>query len=143
MHAFHEEGHGLVAHLLENADPPYTVTIVARGQTGGHTRYLPEEDRHLWTKGQFEDTLATALGGRVAEEVVFDEVTTGASSDLEQATNIAKTMVTKYGMSDKLGPRTVGKREELIFLGREISEQREYRNSVSSETDEEVNSINH
>ena len=139
--AYHEAGHALVAHLLPNADPPYKVTIIARGQTGGHTRYLPEEDRRLWTKSQFEDMLAAALGGRVAEEVVFNETTTGASNDLEQATNIAKTMVTRYGMSEKLGPRTFGKREELVFLGKEIAEQRDYSDSVAETIDDEVHTI--
>ena len=139
--AYHEAGHALVAHLLPNADPPFKVTIVARGQTGGHTRYLPAEDRRLWTKSQFEAMLAAALGGRVAEEVVFNETTTGATNDLEQATNIAKTMVTRYGMSEKLGPRTFGKREELVFLGKEITEQRDYSDSVAETIDDEVHSI--
>ncbi len=139
--AYHEAGHALVAHLLPHADPPYKVTIVSRGQSGGHTRYLPPEDRHIWTKNQFQDMLATAIGGRAAEEIVFDEVTTGASSDLEQATNIARTMVTRYGMSEKLGPRTFGKREELIFLGREIAEQRDYSDSVAEVIDSEVRSL--
>ena len=131
----------MVAHLLPQADNPYKVTIVARGSTGGHTRYLPEEDLNLWTKRQFEDMLAAAMGGRVAEEIVFDEVTTGAGNDLEQATNIAKTMVTRYGMSERLGPRTFGKREELVFLGREISEQRDYSEDVAESIDEEVYSL--
>ena len=139
--AYHEAGHALVAHLLPHADPVYKVTIVARGATGGHTRYLPEEDRHLWTRNQFQDMLSAAMGGRVAEEVVFDEITTGASNDLEQATNIARTMVTRYGMSKKLGPRTFGKREELVFLGREISEQRDYSDSVAETIDEEVRGL--
>ena len=139
--AYHEAGHALVAELLPDADKPYKVTIVARGQTGGHTRYMPQEDRHLWTKRQFEDMMAAALGGRVAEELVFDEMTTGASSDFQQATNIARAMVTQYGMSQKLGPRTFGKREELVFLGREISEQRDYSEDVAESIDEEVYSL--
>ena len=139
--AYHEAGHALVAHLLPHANPPYKVTIVSRGSMGGHTRYLPEEDRRLWTKNQFQDMLTAALGGRVAEEVVFDEMTTGASNDLEQATQIARTMVTRYGMSQKLGPRTFGKREELVFLGREISEQRDYSDSVAETIDDEVHSL--
>ena len=139
--AYHEAGHALVAHLLPHADPPYKVTIVSRGSMGGHTRYLPEEDRRLWTKNQFQAMLTAALGGRVAEEVVFDEMTTGASNDLEQATQIARTMVTRYGMSQKLGPRTFGKREELVFLGREISEQRDYSDSVAETIDDEVHSL--
>ena len=141
MTAYHEAGHALVAHVLPNADKPFKVTIVSRGQSGGHTRYLPEEDRSLWTRGQFSDMLSAALGGRVAEELVFDQLTTGAGSDIEQATNIAKQMVTRYGMSEKLGPRTFGKREEMVFLGREISEQRDYSNKVAETIDEEVHSI--
>ena len=139
--AFHEAGHALVAYILPNADMPFKVTIVARGQSGGHTRYLPDEDRHLWTRGQFQDMMAAAMGGRVAEELTFEDVTTGASSDLEQATNIAQTMVTKYGMSEKLGPRTFGKREEMVFLGREISEQRNYSDKIAQDIDEEVHSL--
>ena len=141
MTAYHEAGHALVAHVLPNADKPFKVTIVARGQTGGHTRYLPEEDRQMWTKHQFEDMLAAALGGRVAEEVVFNEVTTGAGNDLEQATNIAQSMVTRYGMSEKLGPRTFGKREQMVFLGREISQQRDYSNAVAETIDDEIHDI--
>ena len=141
MTAYHEAGHALVAHVLPNADKPFKVTIVARGQSGGHTRYLPEEDRNLWTREQFEDMLAAAMGGRVAEELVFDEITTGAGSDIEQATNIARHMVTRYGMSEKLGPRTFGKREEMVFLGREISEQRDYSDKVAETIDQEVHEI--
>ena len=136
--AYHEAGHALVGYMLPNADMPFKVTIVARGRSGGHTRYLPDEDRHLWTKGQFQDMMAAAMGGRVAEQLTFDDVTTGASNDLEQATNIARTMVTRYGMSSKLGPRTFGKREELVFLGREISEQRDYSDKIAQDIDEEV-----
>ena len=136
--AYHEAGHALVGYILPKADNPYKVTIVARGMSGGHTRYLPDEDRNLWTKGQFQDMMAAAMGGRVAEEIIFEDVTTGASNDLEQATNIARTMVTRYGMSSKLGPRTFGKREELVFLGREISEQRDYGDKVAEAIDEEV-----
>ena len=139
--AYHEAGHALVAHVLPNADNPFKVTIVSRGQSGGHTRYLPEEDRNLWTRGQFSDMLAAALGGRVAEELVFNQLTTGAGSDIEQATNIARQMVTRYGMSEKLGPRTFGKREEMVFLGREISEQRDYSDKVAETIDAEVHDI--
>ena len=141
MTAYHEAGHALVAHMLPNADPVFKVTIVARGQSGGHTRYLPEEDRNLWTREQFVDMLAAAMGGRVAEEIVFDEITTGAGSDIEQATNIARQMVTRYGMSDELGPRTFGKREEMVFLGREISEQRDYSDKIAETIDREVHDI--
>ena len=102
--AYHEAGHALVGHMLPHADPVSKISIVARGQMGGYTRFVPKEDRSLITKRQLEARLAYALGGRAAEEIIFDETTTGASNDLEQATNIARTMVTRFGMSEKLGP---------------------------------------
>ena len=139
--AYHEAGHALVGHSLPNADPVQKISVVARGNMGGYTRFLPEEDRHMWSKGQFKDRLAMAMGGRVAEELIFVDVTTGASNDLEVATNIARQMVTRYGMSDKLGPRTFGKREEMVFLGREISEQRDYSDRVAEEIDAEVHDL--
>ena len=139
--AYHEAGHALVAHLLPHADPVVKISIVSRGQMGGYTRFSPEEDRNLITKNQLEARLAVATGGRVAEEIVFNEITTGASDDLEQATHIARTMVTRYGMSKKLGPRTFGKREELVFLGREISEQRDYSDRIAEDIDEDVHSL--
>jgi cell division protease FtsH len=105
---------------------------------GGYTLALPEEDRHLNTKAYFEKRIAFALGGLAAEEVVFGEASTGASDDLQKATQIARAMVTRYGMSEKLGPRTFGRKEELIFLGREISEQRDYSEKVAEEIDDEV-----
>ena len=138
MTAYHESGHALVAHMLPEAAPVAKVTIVARGHSGGFTKTIPTEDRSLITRNQLEARLAMAMGGRVAEELVFGEITTGASNDLEQATNIAQTMVTRYGMSKKLGPRTFGKREEMVFLGREISEQRDYSDRVAKTIDEEV-----
>ncbi len=139
--AYHEAGHALVAHLLPDADPVAKVTIVARGNAGGYTKTLPEEDRYLVTQNQLEARLAMAMGGRAAEELVFDEVTTGAGNDIEQATSIARTMITRYGMSETLGPRTFGKREELVFLGREISEQRDYSDSVAEAIDDEVHRL--
>jgi cell division protease FtsH len=139
--AYHESGHALTAKLLPNADPVHKISIVARGILGGWTRFLPSEDRHLWTKSQFDDRLAVSLGGRVAEEITFGEMTTGAQNDLEQATKLARQMVTEYGMSEKLGPRTFGQRQELVFLGREISEQRDYSDKIAQEIDEEVHNI--
>ncbi|MCZ6614474.1 MAG: ATP-dependent zinc metalloprotease FtsH [Chloroflexi bacterium] len=139
--AYHEGGHALVGHLLPHADPVHKVSIVARGQMGGYTRFVPPEDRYLTSRAQFNDMLATALGGRVAEELTFGEITTGASNDLEHATRLARNMVTRFGMSEKLGPRTFGKREELVFLGREISEQRDYGDRVAEEIDQEVHAI--
>jgi cell division protease FtsH len=125
--AYHESGHALTARMLPNADPVHKISIVARGLLGGWTRFLPSEDRHLWTKAQFDDRLAVSLGGRVAEEITFGEIT--------------RKMVTEYGMSEKLGPRTFGQRQELVFLGREISEQRDYSDKVAQEIDEEVHNI--
>ena len=139
--AYHEAGHALVAHLLPNADPVAKVTIVARGQAGGFTKTVPEEDRNLVTRNQLEARLAMAMGGRAAEELIFNQFTTGASNDLEQATNIARQMITRFGMSKKLGPRTFGKREEMVFLGREISEQRDYSDNVAEQIDDEVRSL--
>jgi cell division protease FtsH len=139
--AYHEAGHALVAHLLPNADPVYKVTIVSRGMAGGFTRFLPEEDRHLGTRSQFQDMLAATLAGHVAEELVLGEMTTGPQNDIEQATKIARQMVTQWGMSERLGPRTFGRKEELVFLGREIAEQRNYSEKVAEEIDEEVRRI--
>ena len=216
MTAYHEAGHALVAHKLAHADPVHKISIVSRGSMGGYTRFLPTEDRYLLTKKQFKDQLASALGGRVSEELIFDEITTGASNDLEQATKLARTMIMKYGMSDKfdytempiseaieqskkgkvgsfevygndllvhlknkkvfrsrkesdstlvnllrtegidpaatgikifikdftgldgLGVRVYGKREEMVFLGREISEQRDYGDRIADEIDDAV-----
>jgi len=139
--AYHESGHALVARMLPNADPVHKVSIIARGMMGGYTRLLPKEDRYLWTRSQFNDTLATLLGGHCSEELIFNEMTTGSESDIEQATKIARKMVTEYGMSKKLGPRTFGRREELVFLGREISEQKDYGDKIADEIDEEVQQL--
>ncbi|MYD36546.1 MAG: ATP-dependent zinc metalloprotease FtsH [Dehalococcoidia bacterium] len=139
--AYHEAGHAVVGHLVPNADPVQKVTIVARGMMGGYTRFLPREESMLRTKSQLLDAIKAALGGRAAEEIVFGDISTGASNDIEQVTRIARSMITTYGMSDKLGPLTLGKREEMIFLGREISEQRNYGERVADVIDQEVNDI--
>ncbi|MBI2859030.1 MAG: ATP-dependent metallopeptidase FtsH/Yme1/Tma family protein [Chloroflexi bacterium] len=136
--AYHEAGHALVAHLLPNADPVHKISIVARGMMGGYTRLLPTEDRSISTRSQFEATLAVFLAGRVSELLVFSDYSTGAQSDLESASALARKMVTKYGMSEKLGPRTFGKSEEMVFLGREITEQRNYSEKVALDIDREV-----
>ena len=141
MTAYHEAGHALVAWSLPHADRVHKISIISRGNMGGHTTLLPEEDRYLWTKNQFLDMMAVTMGGRVAEEQIFDEVTTGASNDLERATKIALSMIKRYGMSEELGPRTFGKREELVFLGREISEERDYGDKVAEEIDAEVKDL--
>lgn len=141
--AYHEAGHAVVIRMLPNGDPVHKVSIVARGMFGGYTLALPDDDRYLGRRSKFMDDLAGLLGGRVAEELVFGDVTTGAANDLERVTEIARAMVTRYGMSEKLGPRTFGDREELVFLGREISEQRNYSEQVAQEIDEEVKRIIH
>ncbi|MFA5629103.1 MAG: ATP-dependent zinc metalloprotease FtsH [Dehalococcoidales bacterium] len=139
--AYHEAGHALVARMSPNADPVHKISIVARGMSLGHTRQLPTEDRYLLTRSQFKDMLATLLGGRIAEEIIFDEISTGASDDIRRATALAHKMVTDYGMSDKLGTRTFGNKQEMIFLGREISEQRDYGDEIANIIDDEVNNI--
>jgi cell division protease FtsH len=139
--AYHEVGHALVARMLPNVDPVHKISIIARGMMGGYTRVLPGEDRYMWSKGQFKDNLAFALGGRAAEQVVFQEITTGASNDIERVTEMARMMVTRYGMSEKLGLVALGRKEELVFLGREISEQRNYSDEIAFEIDKEVRAL--
>ena len=138
--AYHEIGHALVAHTLPNVDRVTKITVVSRGMMGGYTRVEPMEDRHLWTRSEFKDTLAWALGGWAAEQLVFGEMSTGASNDLERATEIARKMVTEYGMSDRLGPVALGRREGMAFLGRD-SEQRNYSNEIAYQIDQEVRSL--
>ncbi|MDO8567586.1 MAG: ATP-dependent zinc metalloprotease FtsH, partial [Dehalococcoidales bacterium] len=139
--AYHEAGHALVAKMLPNADPVHKISIVARGMSLGHTRQLPIEDRYTATRGQILDMITTFMGGRTAEALIFNEVTTGAQNDIEQATKLARNMVTSLGMSEKLGPRTFGDKQELVFLGREISEQKDYGDKVADLIDDEVHSI--
>jgi cell division protease FtsH len=136
--AYHEGGHAVVGRFLSNHDPVHKISIIARGMMGGYTRYLPTEDRYLWTKSQFEDRLAATLGGHAAETVVFGEMSTGAENDIGVATNIARKMVKEYGMSERLGPVALGHKEELIFLGREIGEQKNYSEKVAEAIDEEI-----
>ena len=141
--AYHEAGHTLVGHLLDDADPVAKVTIISRGHTGGYTKSIPNEESHYMTLRQVKARLATLMGGRAAEEEVFgaEQITTGAGNDIEQATSLARQMVMRYGMSQKLGPRTFGKREELVFLGREISEQADYSDSIAETIDDEVHNL--
>jgi cell division protease FtsH len=142
--AYHEAGHALVGAAMPKSWPVQKVTIVPRGRAGGYTLFLPEEESIRYTSvSQFEAQLATALGGRLAEEIVFgpNEVTTGASGDIQQVTRMARGMVTRYGMSPKLGPIAFGEKEELIFLGREISEQRNYSDEIANQIDQEVHRI--
>ncbi|MGI6373890.1 MAG: ATP-dependent zinc metalloprotease FtsH [Patescibacteria group bacterium] len=136
--AYHEAGHAIVSHFLPDADPVHKVSIIARGSAGGYTLKAPTEDRHLHSKSEFISEIAVLLAGHLVEKEIFGEVTTGASSDLRRATDLARRLVTDYGMSDKLGPRTFGDKEEMIFLGREIHEQRNYSEKQAELIDEEI-----
>ncbi len=139
--AYHEAGHAVVGNAISEADPVQKVTIVGRGQAGGVTWFRPDEDRMLMSRKKFMATLAYALGGRLAEEAVFDDITSGASNDLEQVTRMARMMVTRLGMSDEMGLMTYGQKEELVFLGREISEQRDYSDAIAEKIDAEVRKL--
>ncbi len=139
--AYHEAGHALAAAKTPGADKVRKVSIIPRGMAGGYTLTLPDEDRYLASRSKFEAELVTMLGGRAAEEVVFRQATTGASNDLERATEMARKMVMEYGMSDELGPMTFGEREELVFLGRSIAEHRNYSEAVARKIDEQVRAI--
>lgn len=139
--AYHEAGHAVVANAIAEADPVQKVTIVGRGQAGGVTWFRPDEDRILMSRKKMLATLAMALGGRAAEELIFDDITSGASGDIEQVTRMARSMVTRLGMSSEMGTMVYGQKEELIFLGREISEQRDYSEAIAEKIDIEVRKI--
>jgi cell division protease FtsH len=139
--AYHEAGHAVVGHVIPEADPVHKVSIIARGMMGGFTLALPEEDRTLISRNKMKADMAFMLGGRAAEELVFDDITSGASNDLERVTKLARAMVTRMGMSNSLGPMVYGQKEELIFLGREISEQRDYSESIAEKIDIEVREL--
>jgi cell division protease FtsH len=141
--AFHEMGHALVGKTLEHTDPVHKITIVSRGMALGWTMSLPTEDRYLVSKAELIDQLAQILGGRCSEELIFGEhnITTGASDDIRKATQLARKMVTEWGMSDKLGPLTFGERQEMVFLGRDLGEQRNYSEDIASEIDQEVHQL--
>ena len=139
--AYHEAGHAVAMHFLPNHDPVHKVTIVPRGMAGGYTLSLPDEESYMATREKFRNDLVALLGGRVAEEIKFIDITTGASNDLERVTAMARAMVTQWGMSEKLGPVRYGEREDLVFLGREISERRNYSDKVAQEIDEEIHRL--
>jgi cell division protease FtsH len=139
--AYHEAGHAVVGNAIAEADPVQKVTIVGRGQAGGLTWFRPDEDRLLYSRKKLLANMAYMLGGRVAEEIVFDDITSGASNDIEQVTRLARSMVTRLGMSSEMGPRVYGQKEEMVFLGREISEQRDYSEAVAEQIDAEVGRI--
>jgi cell division protease FtsH len=139
--AYHEGGHAVVQRVLPKCDPVQKVTIISRGMALGYTMALPTEDRYLQSKTEFEDKIAGLLGGNVSERMIFNDTTTGSSNDIEKATDLARRMVTEFGMSDRLGPLSFGKRDELVFLGREIGEQRNYSDEIAKTIDEEVRAI--
>ena len=139
--AYHEGGHALVGAVLPEADPIHKVTILSRGRAAGYTMKLPVEDKHLHTKASFLDEIAALLGGYAAEKLIFNELTTGASNDLKVATNMARKLVTQYGMSDELGPVTLGEQHSNVFLGRDIGEQKNYSEAVAQKIDDEVRKI--
>ena len=139
--AYHEAGHAIVANSIPEADPVHKLSITSRGMAGGYTIMLPEEDRTLMSRKKLYADMVGLLGGRAAESVVFDDITSGASNDLERVTKMARAMVTRLGMSPELGPMVYGQKEELIFLGREISEQRDYSEDVAQQIDKEVRKI--
>ncbi len=139
--AYHEAGHALVACSLPYTDPIHKVSIVSRGRAGGYTLKLPTEDKHLRSRSEFESELAVLLGGFVAEKIIFKDTTTGASNDLKVASDLARKMITQYGMSDALGPITFGEKEELVFLGKEISSSKNYSETIAFQIDEEIKKL--
>jgi len=139
--AYHEAGHALIAASLPNIDPVQKISIISRGQAAGYTLKLPIEDKHIHSRSEFIDELAVLLGGHVAEKIVFNELTTGASNDLQKATDLSHKLITKYGMSDKLGPRTFGEKEEMFFLGREITTAKDYSEEIAIEIDKEISRL--
>ncbi|MBI4272773.1 ATP-dependent zinc metalloprotease FtsH [Candidatus Uhrbacteria bacterium] len=139
--AYHEAGHALVSHILPDAPPVQKISIISRGQAAGYTLNLPTEDKNFRTRNEFISELAVLLGGFVSEKMAFGDVTTGASSDLKKATRLARKLIMQYGMSEALGQRTLGEREELIFLGREITEQRDYSEKTAERIDEEISQL--
>jgi cell division protease FtsH len=139
--AYHETGHALVMKALPHADPVHKISIISRGMALGWTLSLPEEDKYLISRDELMDQIAGIMGGRVAEEIVFGDITSGAENDIQKATQMARRMVTQWGMSEKLGNVAMGHREELVFLGRDLGEQRNYSEEVAAVIDEEIRSI--
>jgi cell division protease FtsH len=139
--AYHELGHAIVGHLLPNCDPVHKISIISRGQALGYTISLPTEDKFLTSRAELTDTMAMTLGGRAAEEIIFGEITTGASNDLEKVTETAKQMVMRFGMSERLGPRVFGHDRGQPFLGREFSAEPDYSDEIAREIDDEIRRI--
>ncbi len=139
--AYHELGHAIVGHYLEHTDEVHKISIISRGQALGYTISLPREDRYLTTKTALMEQLAAFLGGRAAEELVFHEVTTGAANDIEKVTSTAKQMIMRYGMSEKLGPRVLGRNHDMPFLGREMGAEPDYSEEIAREIDDEIRRV--
>jgi cell division protease FtsH len=139
--AFHEMGHAIVGHYLEHSDPVHKISVIGRGQALGYTISMPQEDRFLTTRAELTDSMSMTLGGRAAEEIVFSEITTGASNDLEKVTATAKAMVMRYGMSERLGPRVFGHDHSQPFLGREFSSEPDYSDEIAREIDDEIRRV--
>ncbi|MEK9157882.1 MAG: AAA family ATPase, partial [Patescibacteria group bacterium] len=139
--AYHEAGHALVASSIPHSDPIHKVSIVSRGRAGGFTMKVPSEDKHLKSKPEFESELAMLLGGYAAEKIIFKEITTGASNDLKVASELARRMVTQYGMSDALGPVSFSEREELVFIGKDLGSSKNYSEAIAFQIDKEVKKL--
>ncbi len=139
--AYHEMGHALVGHYLDETDEVHKISIISRGQALGYTISLPREDRYLTTKASLMSQMAMTLGGRAAEELVFNEVTTGAANDIEKITSTAKQMIMRFGMSEKLGPRVLGRNHDMPFLGREMSAEPDYSEEMAREIDDEIRRV--
>ncbi len=139
--AYHEAGHALVGHMLPHADEVHKISIISRGQAAGYTMSLPDEDKKMQFRAEFLDEMAMMLGGYAAEKLIFGDITTGASNDLERATKLARNLVTRFGMSEKLGPRTFGQRDDMVFLGKEIREKRDYSEQTAQDIDTEISSL--
>ena len=139
--AYHEAGHALVATSLPHTDPVHKVSIVSRGRAGGYTLKLPSEDKHLRSRSEFEAELAVLLGGYAAEKIIFNDTTTGASNDLKVASDLARKMITQYGMSEALGPITFGEKEELVFLGKDLGTTKNYSETIAHQIDLEMKKL--
>ena len=139
--AYHEAGHAVVSHFLETQDPVHQISIVPRGMAGGYTMYRPTEDKSFMSKTEMEENIVSLLGGRVAESIILDDISTGASNDIERATKIARSMVTKYGMSERIGAIMLGSNQEEVFLGRDLAQAREYSEETAAIIDEETKRI--
>jgi cell division protease FtsH len=139
--AYHEAGHAVVQKLLPNADPVHQISIIPRGRAGGYTISLPKQDKFYMSKSELEEQIVSLLGGRVAEKLVLDDVSTGARNDIERATSIARKMVTEYGMSDTLGPMTFGSDHDEVFIGRDLTRSRNYSEEVAALIDKEIKAV--